>query len=1094
MSSTENGPPGRLSQWALAGWCLAVLALLAGGYWFYREQERSVRQRVEERLEAVARIKADQIAAWRKDQWVDAGLLADNPFMVEGVERLWDAPGAIDVADLRSFFRQTQQEHDYADILVVDERSQARFSLSGQASLTPEFSRGVETALRERKRVFVDLMKPEGASEPLCAVVAPLSVGEANRGALVLVIDASHRLFPLIQSAPMPGETLETFLVRRESDEVLVLNDLRFQPDAAFSLRFPLSQTDKPMVQAVQGRQGVVPGVDYRGVKVLSAIGPVPGTPWFVVCKMDSEEALAAWHFRTVLILTLFGALIAALAGCGFFFWQRQRRRHYQTLYQAEAQRREAAERHGVVLRSIGDAVVVTDGQGRVELLNGVAEALTGWSDREARGMPLAEVFRIVNERTRQMVESPVERVLREGKVVGLANHTLLIARDGTERPIADSGAPVRSGTGAVSGVVLVFRDQTEQYAFHKQLSASEERYRTFIEGAPDAIFVQAEDRFAYLNPACLRLLGADAAQDLLGRPILERFHPSFHEAIRERIRRLAAGQEAELAEEAVVTLAGETVSVEVSAVPFRAEGKPGAVVFMRDIRLRKHAEAERERLAKALDQLAEAVMITDVQGTIEYANPACERSTGYSREELIGRNPRILKSGKQDEEHYRELWETIRAGRTWKGRMVNRRKNGTFYTEETAISPVFDEAGAIRSYIAVKLDVTEQLELEERFLHAQRLSAVGQLAGGVAHDFNNLLTVINGYSRLALDRAAGDEALRKQLEHIGQAGDRAAALTRQLLAFSRKQVLRPEVLDLNGIVRRMDEMLRRLLGEDIDLVMNLRSGLYAVKVDPGQMEQVVMNLAVNARDAMPRGGKLTLETANVHLDESYTRSHAGALPGPHTMLAVTDTGSGMDAATRARIFEPFFTTKAPGKGTGLGLATVFGIVKQSGGDIWVYSELGKGTTFKVYLPRAEEAASSAGEPESEPEEAVTTGTGTILVVEDEEGVRELLRTILEEGGYRVLDTGDPEEAVRLCGQSDMTIDAILTDVVMPKLSGREVAERAVAARPGLKVIYMSGYTDNAIVHHGVLDPGTPFIEKPVSPNELLKKLRRYLS
>ncbi len=389
------------------------------------------------------------------------------------------------------------------------------------------------------------------------------------------------------------------------------------------------------------------------------------------------------------------------------------------------------------------------------------------------------------------------------------------------------------------------------------------------------------------------------------------------------------------------------------------------------------------------------------------------------------------------------------------------------------------------------KAEVARREELEEQFRQSQKMEAIGRLAGGVAHDFNNMLTVISGYGEQVLSRQDLDPLLRDDVGQMVAAADRAATLTHQLLAFSRKQVLQPAILDLNATVNQMDKMLQRLIGEDIDLVTCLDPQLDSVEFDPGQIEQIIMNLAVNARDAMPRGGKLTINTANVELGEEYARDHVDAVAGPHVMIAVTDTGTGMDAETRARIFEPFFTTKDKGKGTGLGLATVYGIVKQSGGNIWVYSEPGHGTTFKVYLPRAEAAAVDV---RSEAATAVATGTETILLVEDDEAVRVLLARILTEGGYTVLVAGDPDAARLLAIEFDGTIDMLLSDVVMPGMGGPELARRLTEIRPNVKVVFISGYTDEAIVHHGVLDPGAAFIEKPITPRKLLEKVRQFLA
>lgn len=388
--------------------------------------------------------------------------------------------------------------------------------------------------------------------------------------------------------------------------------------------------------------------------------------------------------------------------------------------------------------------------------------------------------------------------------------------------------------------------------------------------------------------------------------------------------------------------------------------------------------------------------------------------------------------------------------------------------------------------------EVAERKLAEEQLRQSQKMEAVGKLAGGVAHDFNNLLTAINGHSELAMRRLKQDDPLYEKLEKIKKAGERAATLTHQLLAFSRKQILQPKVLDLNQVVFEMNKMLQPLIGEDIDLFTKLKPDLGMVKADPGQLEQVLMNLSVNARDAMPKGGKLTIETANVYLDEDYAGRHLSITPGWYVMLAVSDTGSGMDAQTQEQIFDPFFTTKEVGKGTGLGLSTVYGIVKQSGGNIWVYSELGRGTTFKVYLPCVNRCAE---EPEpSTARNQLSEGNETVLLVEDEEMVREMAKEILEESGYQVLEAKHGHEALLIAEQYSGYIHLMLSDVVMPQMSGRELAARFAPLRKDMKVLYMSGYTDDAIVHHGVLDEGMAFIEKPFTPNALARKVRETLN
>ncbi|MBI1941423.1 MAG: response regulator, partial [Acidobacteria bacterium] len=471
---------------------------------------------------------------------------------------------------------------------------------------------------------------------------------------------------------------------------------------------------------------------------------------------------------------------------------------------------------------------------------------------------------------------------------------------------------------------------------------------------------------------------------------------------------------------------------------------------------------------------------------------PAFERVTGYRRAEVMGNNPRILKSGRHDSAFYHGLWETLINGGAWSRNIFNKRKDGKLYEAESVISPVRDGAGNVVNYVAVQRDVTHERQLEEQLRHAQKMEAVGRLAGGIAHDFNNLLTIIAGYGQLVADQMDEKDPLAGHVGEIRKAADRAASLTRQLLAFGRRQVLAPRVLDLNAVVSDTEKMLRRLIGEDIELVASRGGNLGRVRADPGQLEQVLLNLAVNARDAMPRGGRLTLETANVELGEDYAASHYPVKPGRYVLLAVSDTGTGMDAETLSHIFEPFFTTKEQGKGTGLGLATVFGIVKQSEGHVTAYSEPGQGSTFKIYLPRVGEETGPAelktGRPASLPR-----GEETILLVEDEGALRSMVRGVLQSHGYKVLEARNGEDALSVCEQLKGRIHLLLTDVIMPEMSGPQLADRLAVFHRDMKILYISGYTDEGIIHHGILDAGTNFLQKPFTPEALVRKVREVL-
>jgi PAS domain S-box-containing protein len=539
-----------------------------------------------------------------------------------------------------------------------------------------------------------------------------------------------------------------------------------------------------------------------------------------------------------------------------------------------------------------------------------------------------------------------------------------------------------------------------------------------------------------------------------------------------------------------------------------RTRQKEGALAeanegLQREIADRKRAEEEvrnSERRYRLLaDNVTDIIWTTDMHLRFTYFSPSIAQ-TGYTVEEAMALSVTEFLTPASVELAMKTLAEelverpaesvspfgsrTLQLG-------VHCEDGSTLWTE-TRVTFLRGADGDPVGMLGVARDIAERKRLESQLRKAQELEAIGRLSGGVAHDFNNILTAITGYSSILLRTLDRDDPKRGDVDEIKQAADRAAALTQQLLAFSRKQVMQPQVLDLNSIVANTEKMLQRLIGEDIELATILDPNLGRVKADPGRIEQVIMNLAVNARDAMPQGGKLTIESTNAVLDDAYALRHVDVKPGRYAMLAVSDSGFGMDEETQSHLFEPFFTTKEDGKGTGLGLPTVYGIVKQSNGHIWVYSELGRGTTFKIYLPRTDEAAEPIRREPTDDEP--TRGSETILLVEDEAVVRGLATRTLTESGYHVLQAANGEEATRACLRRGGPIQLLLTDVVLPGgMSGRDIADRVATLSPETKVLYMSGYTDDSIVHHGVMEPGIAFIGKPFTPTALLHKVRQVL-
>jgi PAS domain S-box-containing protein len=787
----------------------------------------------------------------------------------------------------------------------------------------------------------------------------------------------------------------------------------------------------------------------------------------------------------------------------------------------AEAASHASEERLRIVTDNLTEGLVIFDLAEKVLYWNRAGLTMLGLSPEEGMASlsesPALFELSSLDGTVIPVKDWPTRRIIRGEQLRGVEVRVRRVAGD-WQRVFSYSGAVVQDPAGLPLAFVSI-EDITARTESEAAVRESEARYRSLFDYAPDGIVIaDAQSYYIDANRSIARMLGYEReeliglhASDIVAPAEIEHIGPALDTITtksdyhREWEFRRKDGSVFPAEVMATVMPDGNLLGM-IRNITERRESEAALrrlnAAFEEQVRQLEQTtrswrrdEAELRLRDRAIRAVSSGVIITDPSqpdNPIIYASPSFERLTGYRAGEIAGRNCRFLQGEDTDQDAVAEVREALRDGRGCTVELLNYRKDGTTFWNSLTISAVVDDGGHLTHFVGVQTDVTERRRLEEQFRQAQKMEAVGQLAGGIAHDFNNLLMVISTCTEVLMTLKPPNLNRAPQLlEEIRNAVERSASLTNQLLAFSRKQVLALRVLDLNEVVRDTERMLRRVIGEDIVLTTVLHPRAGRVKADSGQLDQILMNLAVNARDAMPLGGNLTIETRNVELDASYAKGHTGVRTGRYVMLAISDTGPGMSDEVKQRVFEPFFTTKEAGKGTGLGLAVVDGIVRQSGGSIEIYSEPGVGTSFKIYLPRVEglslDTSATAASPPAR-------GNETLLLVEDEYVVREVTRLFLEEQGYRVLQAKDGQQALEVALAHDSSIHVLVTDVVMPRKGGRILAEELATVYPQMKVLYVSGYTDDAVVRHGVLHDAVNFLQKPYSPKALLHKIREILA
>ena len=759
----------------------------------------------------------------------------------------------------------------------------------------------------------------------------------------------------------------------------------------------------------------------------------------------------------------------------------------------AEKALRESEEQHRVMAEAASDVIITIDQDSRVLFVNPAVEKLFGYRVDEVMGQ---SITMLMPERLGHAHRTSIERYIETGKrhITWDGTEFNGLHKNGEEIPLELSfGEFIKNDRQCFTGII---RGIAKRKRAEEELRASEKRFAVAFQSSPAALSINTlnDDCFLAVNDQFLRATGY-TREELIGHTLLELkmwAGPEERDRAMETLKRWGSLHDLETT---FPTKDGEQRSALFSMEIIELGGQECVLFATTDITERKSAEESMRKSAKEISDLYNnapcGYYSLDKDDTFIRINDTGLNWLGYVREEVVGKlNIKDVVTSESLQFHQKNLLQLKQHGYLHDVELEMVRKDGTIMPALLSTTAVKDGDGNFLMSNSTLFDITKRKMLEEQLWQSQKMEAVGRLAGGIAHDFNNLLTAILGYSELLLAATSRSDQTYGMATEIRLASERAAALTRQLLAFSRKQVLRPKIINLNDIVANIDKMLRRLIGEDIDLLTIPDPTIEFVKADPGQIEQVIVNLVVNARDAMPHGGRLTIETANVYLDEEYTRNHTAVVPGQYVAIIVSDTGCGMDAEIQSHIFEPFFTTKEEGKGTGLGLSTVYGIVKQSGGHIWVYSEPGHGSSFKVYLPRIKEAPDYL--PTDSSFKALARGTETVLLVEDEPAVRQLVATVLLEAGYTILEAPDGKEALRLVTENkEQNIALIVTDVIMPNMGGKELAEQIKAVRPDVGLLFLSGYTDSKITP--LLEADSTFLQKPFTANELTQKVREII-
>jgi two-component system, cell cycle sensor histidine kinase and response regulator CckA len=1074
---------------------------------FYQSQKRKLVEDIEHRLSYIAKSKISRVVEWRDRRISEATLLSESPFFIHGIDEWLMTRSDASKKQVYARLYSLKENLGYDDVILVDSKGAILVSVVGRTETLHEEALCVlQETYNTQQPMLTDLHEvlANGYDGYHIDTIAPLFSTDGHHklvGAVVLQMNAMKFLRPIMSTWPTLSRSAEAILIRRDKDTALYLNELKFQDDAVHRFRIPLTQKEAPAVQAILGYEGIVKGRDYRNVKVISSVGAVPGSPWFVVVKIDQEEAFQDWHFRTTLILVLIVVLAMAVVAIGGAVWYRHASIQYRVALQAVSEKHAVKERYKTTLMSVGDGVIATDSSGRIELMNPVAEELTGWQYDEARHQEITRVFNIVNEESRASVKNPVFRALEEGCIIGLANHTVLISKDGLEFPIADSVAPVRDDSGTVIGTVLVFRDQSKERAVAQRLQAESAKRAALLAAIPDIVMeVDANKVYTWANQAGMNFFGPEVVGSTPYNYLVE--------------------EPAQLDEMVKPIFDGDEAVIYVESWQRRFDGVPrllawwcrvlkdvdgnvvGALSSARDITEAKDAETallENEKEYRRLVQNIPGVVFKKYQDHgINFFDEKIEQLSGYPKSVFLDRVMRWDDLVHPDDiEEYKRVFSCNTPYKVFAYEYRIRVKGGNYCWVRESSQFISNGPGFVPYFNGILFDITEQVDLEEekarieeRLYQAQKMEAIGALAGGIAHDFNNILAAVMGYTEMALGEIPSDASAVLDLEQVLHASKRAQELVKQILSFTRQGDLQEKKpVSLRSIIQEATKLLRPVIPATIELNVTINPESTMIVADAGQIHQVIVNLCTNAIHAM-QGQRGALD---IQLDEIELKEHSAQLqvgPGIYMKLVIKDTGHGMDRETIQRIFDPYYTTKEVGEGSGLGLTVVHGIVERHEGVISVDSKVRNGTVFTILLRKAE------GLQEPQIEEVIDPiigGTERILYVDDEPALAMLGKRMLKQFGYLVTATSSSEDALQIIRENPENFDLVVTDYTMPNLTGTELAKEILEIRPDIPIVLCTGHSENLNETRAKEIGIRAFSMKPLDRKRLSKLVRETL-